>query len=329
MLLSHQYPNQMSHLVIALLIAWGGTFIILLQSSLFLRLLGEKGVNALERLMGLILVMMATQMFLDGIRAWMKGVAKFPSPVGEGRGEGIRPQRTDHLPLTNQIPVRQRFGLLRHQLMLHKGTKPGISRVVAGSSAIISSVSPAACTHGLRTIITGSGQRRPWASRVWSGLENRSVMVFSVKNGCSLRPVAPMQTRLTIAQKQPLQCPAKAVSCCGFYWVPSPQRIKRSQYDAFSESQRVKALFWLSLFHLLVITSSNYLVQLPISIFGFHTTWGAFSFPFIFLATDLTVRIFGAPLARRIIFAVMVPALFISYGFRPCFIWEAGRALRR
>ena len=59
--------------VIALLLAWGGTFVILLQSSLFLRLLGEKGVNALERLMGLILVMMATQMFLDGIRMWMKG----------------------------------------------------------------------------------------------------------------------------------------------------------------------------------------------------------------------------------------------------------------
>jgi uncharacterized integral membrane protein (TIGR00697 family) len=81
----------------------------------------------------------------------------------------------------------------------------------------------------------------------------------------------------------------------------------------FSVMQRKKALFWLSLFHLLVITSSNYLVQLPITIFGFHTTWGAFSFPFIFLATDLTVRIFGAPLARRIIFAVMVPALLISY----------------
>ena len=72
-LMSHQYPNQMGHLVIALLLAWGGTLVILLQSSLFLRLLGEKGVNALERLMGLILVMMATQMFLDGIRMWMKG----------------------------------------------------------------------------------------------------------------------------------------------------------------------------------------------------------------------------------------------------------------
>lgn len=50
----------------------------------------------------------------------------------------------------------------------------------------------------------------------------------------------------------------------------------------FSARQRMHALFWLSLFHLLVITSSNYLVQLPVAIFGFHTTWGAFSFPFIF-----------------------------------------------
>lgn len=81
----------------------------------------------------------------------------------------------------------------------------------------------------------------------------------------------------------------------------------------FTSLQRRHALVWLSLFHLLVITSSNYLVQLPVSIFGFHTTWGAFSFPFIFLATDLTVRIFGAPLARRIVFAVMIPALMISY----------------
>lgn len=73
MLLSHQYPNQMGHLVAALMLAWGGTVVILLQSSLFLRLLGEKGVNALERLMGLVLVMLATQMFLDGLRIWIKG----------------------------------------------------------------------------------------------------------------------------------------------------------------------------------------------------------------------------------------------------------------
>ncbi len=80
-----------------------------------------------------------------------------------------------------------------------------------------------------------------------------------------------------------------------------------------SARQRRTALIWLSLFHVLIITSSNYLVQLPITIFGFHTTWGAFTFPFIFLATDLTVRIYGAPLARRIITSVMIPALAISY----------------
>lgn len=100
--------------------------------------------------------------------------------------------------------------------------------------------------------------------------------------------------------------------------------------NPFTTVQRKKALVWLSLFHLLVITSSNYLVQLPISIFGFHTTWGAFSFPFIFLVTDLTVRIFGAPLARRIIFAVMVPALVISYGISALFYmgeWQGFAAL--
>ncbi|ORM82662.1 hypothetical protein HA42_07935 [Pantoea deleyi] len=101
---------------------------------------------------------------------------------------------------------------------------------------------------------------------------------------------------------------------------------------AFSSRQRMHALFWLSLFHLLVITSSNYLVQLPVAIFGFHTTWGAFSFPFIFLATDLTVRIFGAPLARRIILAVMIPALFISYGISSLFYqgeWQGWQALQQ
>jgi uncharacterized integral membrane protein (TIGR00697 family) len=100
--------------------------------------------------------------------------------------------------------------------------------------------------------------------------------------------------------------------------------------NPFTTVQRKKALVWLSLFHLLVITSSNYLVQLPISIFGFHTTWGAFSFPFIFLATDLTVRVFGAPLARRIIFAVMIPALVISYGISALFYmgeWQGFAAL--
>ncbi|HIF9350700.1 7-cyano-7-deazaguanine/7-aminomethyl-7-deazaguanine transporter [Photobacterium damselae subsp. damselae] len=83
--------------------------------------------------------------------------------------------------------------------------------------------------------------------------------------------------------------------------------------SSFSAAQKQKALGYLVLFHLLVIASSNYLVQLPFTIFGFHTTWGAFTFPFIFLATDLTVRILGAPMARKTVLMVMMPALVISY----------------
>ncbi|SKA49462.1 7-cyano-7-deazaguanine/7-aminomethyl-7-deazaguanine transporter [Enterovibrio nigricans] len=83
--------------------------------------------------------------------------------------------------------------------------------------------------------------------------------------------------------------------------------------STFTPAQQRKALSFLVVFHLVIIASSNYLVQLPFTIFGFHTTWGAFTFPFIFLATDLTVRIYGAGMARKIIFSVMVPSLLISY----------------
>ena len=81
-------------------------------------------------------------------------------------------------------------------------------------------------------------------------------------------------------------------------------------------SPQSRVSFYLSLlvaFHILVIIASNYLVQIPIDLFGFHSTWGAFSFPFIFLATDLTVRLIGKSEARRVIARAMIPALIASY----------------
>lgn len=78
-------------------------------------------------------------------------------------------------------------------------------------------------------------------------------------------------------------------------------------------AQLRRALLLLVGFHILIICLSNYLVQLPFQLFGYHTTWGAFSFPFVYLATDLTVRIFGQTSARVIILKAMVPALIISY----------------
>lgn len=81
-----------------------------------------------------------------------------------------------------------------------------------------------------------------------------------------------------------------------------------------------KLAYLLASFHILIVASSNYLVQFPLTVLGFKATWGAFSFPFVFLATDLTVRIFGAAMGRRIIFYAMFPALIASYfitvGFR-------------
>lgn len=73
------------------------------------------------------------------------------------------------------------------------------------------------------------------------------------------------------------------------------------------------ALVALIAFHIFIIIASNYLVQFPMHLFGWKTTWGAFSFPFIFLATDLTVRLIGKRAARRVIAWVMLPALVASY----------------
>ena len=81
----------------------------------------------------------------------------------------------------------------------------------------------------------------------------------------------------------------------------------------FTDAHRRRALFILAVFHVTVIAASNYLVQIPFQIFGFHTTWGTFSFPLVYLATDLTVRIFGQVQARLIIFRAMFPALLVSY----------------
>lgn len=89
--------------------------------------------------------------------------------------------------------------------------------------------------------------------------------------------------------------------------------------------QKHRTELLLASFHILVVAASNYTVQFPVSVFGFKTTWGAFVFPFIFLATDLTVRVLGSKSGRKVIMFAMLPALIISYvittGFRSG-IWQ-------
>lgn len=67
LLLSSNQPERLFEWGIALFIAWCGATIILLSSPQLLKLIGNRGSRALERLMGMILVLLATQMLLDGI----------------------------------------------------------------------------------------------------------------------------------------------------------------------------------------------------------------------------------------------------------------------
>ena len=77
--------------------------------------------------------------------------------------------------------------------------------------------------------------------------------------------------------------------------------------------RRFQLIQSLSIAHIFLLTISNILVQYPFSFFGYHTTWGAFSYPAIFILTDLTTRLLGAHIARKIIFRSMFPGLIISY----------------
>ena len=72
----------------------------------------------------------------------------------------------------------------------------------------------------------------------------------------------------------------------------------------------LKRLFFL---HVFIIVLSNYAVQIPITILGIDSTVGTFTFPFVFVTTDLTVRLYGPKLARKVVLTAMFPALVVSY----------------
>jgi multiple antibiotic resistance protein len=73
LLLEQAAPLQVGSLLLAVTIAWAVSGVILLSSTFFYRLLGERGLIAMERLMGMILVMVAVQMTMNGVRAFMQG----------------------------------------------------------------------------------------------------------------------------------------------------------------------------------------------------------------------------------------------------------------
>ena len=57
----------------------------------------------------------------------------------------------------------------------------------------------------------------------------------------------------------------------------------------------------LVLIHIFIITLSNALVAIPLTLYGYKLTWAAFSFPLVVVTTDLTVRLLGKLIAQKTI----------------------------
>ncbi|HEY5235610.1 MAG TPA: MarC family protein, partial [Rhabdochlamydiaceae bacterium] len=69
-LYSRQETGSLSS-VLAIVAAWIVTTLILLSSTFLNKIMGPRGILACERLMGLVLTMIAIQMFLEGLAQFL------------------------------------------------------------------------------------------------------------------------------------------------------------------------------------------------------------------------------------------------------------------
>jgi len=70
-LLAESGPDRSGDWLIALGGAWAVTAIILMMSQRLYKLLGARGLKAIERLMGMILISVSVQMLLNGIASYL------------------------------------------------------------------------------------------------------------------------------------------------------------------------------------------------------------------------------------------------------------------
>ena len=71
-LLSTSYPEQMEIWFAALLCAWFFSAVILILSEKLAKILGDRAIRAIERLMGMILITMAVQLLLTGVQEYLE-----------------------------------------------------------------------------------------------------------------------------------------------------------------------------------------------------------------------------------------------------------------
>lgn len=71
LLLDRTVPSSTLTLLVVVTVAWALGGAILLSSTFLYRALGERGLVAMERLMGMLLVMVSVQMLMDGIATFL------------------------------------------------------------------------------------------------------------------------------------------------------------------------------------------------------------------------------------------------------------------
>ncbi len=69
LVMTRTYRENFWELFAALILAWAISTAILYLSPFLYKILKEKGLSALEKLMGMLLLMLSVQMFIDGIRS--------------------------------------------------------------------------------------------------------------------------------------------------------------------------------------------------------------------------------------------------------------------
>ncbi|MEO6066080.1 MAG: YhgN family NAAT transporter [Lysobacterales bacterium] len=72
MLLTNRHPDRSVDWSIALLIAWLASAVVLFSATALYRILGVRALSAIERLMGMLLVALSVQMFLDGLAVYLR-----------------------------------------------------------------------------------------------------------------------------------------------------------------------------------------------------------------------------------------------------------------
>ncbi|MFP4105832.1 MAG: MarC family protein [Phycisphaerae bacterium] len=107
LILSTRHPEDRLELFLSLTLAWLAGAVILSLSGWIARRLGKRIVRVIERLMGMVLIVPAVQMLLDGVQSALSMPTE--APITQARVlVGTRPDRDEHdSPLAVLIPIAE------------------------------------------------------------------------------------------------------------------------------------------------------------------------------------------------------------------------------